>query len=557
MKVIRTANRLVAIALLCASVTWAQNPSDHSVTSSKYEPQQKVLIISDNQEHLLTGVPLSANSSLSDTIFTSVARRSPLANVGGRLLFREALKFGISEGAGLVLHLGDASDISCPDELSAAFNAMEAEAKNIWFMAPGNHDGIQVGNYVKDQPTSLGYKISRNPVFYTNTPPVEKFKDAEETWLNACLSPTNFKDARRADILTKEDVIQRYVALLKARPGAGEPEKLEPLRVPIKGVKVRVTCEVEKFKIKAQAYTYTAIASICPRTPVTTPPTPDTPWVGPYASFMVQRLDVGKTRIIMLDTSDYENPQVRNVAFTGDLSEAQKKLADSLLEEDKFDRKNVIVIGHHPLKVFPRDQQEWIIERTGRYISGHTHSSASKINHSANGDKTVELNVGSTVDYPPQAIIANIGPGTMSFRVTGANTGRAGFLAPCKDEKNREKWMLSPTTLYTEYKRELYVKHLLDALKAAAVRIAPSDPALKIPAGDKPADWPLLEDALKTINAAEGDARIFWACQAYYAAEATKDEKSWWERVPKFGFGFQRGVDATTDPDGWQSLTSP
>ena len=38
----RAANCLVALVLLCASIAQAQKPSDRSVTSSKYEPQQRM-----------------------------------------------------------------------------------------------------------------------------------------------------------------------------------------------------------------------------------------------------------------------------------------------------------------------------------------------------------------------------------------------------------------------------------------------------------------------------------------------------------------------------------
>jgi hypothetical protein len=538
-------------------IAQAQKPSETSVISRRDVPAQKVLIIADNQEHLLTGVTLRANSSRTDRIITSVARRSPLANVGGRLLFREALKFGIGEGAELVLHLGDAADISCPDELYSVFEALEGEAKDIWFWTPGNHDGIRVGNYVKDQPSHL-FDIKKHPdpdnpkaTIYTN-PPVKKFTKAPGNWLNACLSPTNSKDAARADILTKEDAINLYVKELESRPDAKPPELLEPHTINFKKTEVPVECKVKRITIESQGYT--AIARLCPRTSVTKRIAPNTKWVGPYRSFIVQRLDIGKTRIIMLDTSDYENPYLPRVAFKGDLSEDQIDAAEELLEGGKFDRKNVIIMGHHPLAVI-RSYRQWIIDKAGRYISAHTHYSASKINHPLKNPKTVELNVGSTLDYPPQAIIANIGPDAMSFRVAGAKTAWPGFLVPC--EKNRTAWMkpLSNSKIYTDYRSDLYVKHLLESLEAAA-KIAPSGLTLKIPKGIETGDWLLLDEALQTINAAKGDARIFWACQAYYASEATKDEKSWWERIPKFKSGFQRGEDVNSTEDG-DTLTSP
>ncbi len=86
------------------------------------ENDKKILLIADNQEHLLTGTPLRSMSPITGKWVTSVALRSPLANVGSRHLLGEILEFGRREGAGLVIHLGDTSDISCPNELASVFD---------------------------------------------------------------------------------------------------------------------------------------------------------------------------------------------------------------------------------------------------------------------------------------------------------------------------------------------------------------------------------------------------------------------------------------------------
>jgi hypothetical protein len=542
MRIISMVNSLVTLILLCACAAQAQEPSEPSVISGRGEPQQKLLIIADNQEHLLTGVPLRSMSPLTERYVTSVALRSPLANVGGRLLLREALKFGIKEGASLVLHLGDAADISCPDELSSVFDALDKEARHMWFIAPGNHDGLLAGNFAGYQP-SFGFQISKHPSIY-NTPPLRGLNGVERGWLNACLSPANSQDVSRADVLTRGDALRFYVTRLKSRPGVTS-EQLRPEKVRI--ANTNVTCEVEKIKIESQAYT--AIARICPRTQVSGATT----WVGPYASYIVQRLDVGGARIILLDTSDYMNPSLRNVALSGELSQAQIDQAELLFEREKVARGKVIVAGHHPLSQLPQNQQQWIAERSGRYISAHVHNSASLINHQIKGRRTVELNVGSTLDYPPQAVIANLEAAAMSFRVVGADVSKTkwpGFLEPC--ETNRKKWSLAPS-FYRGYTRGTYVKRLLESLQESA-RIAPSGLPLEIPTGTRVGDWFLLDSTLQAISAAEGEARLFWACQAYYASEATRQERSLLEGLPRFGRGFKPGSEAT---GGWFSLSAP
>lgn len=589
MRVLRLATHLVTLILLCASIVHPQKPCHTSaphiyekdlaisdltsplVVSSKDESEKNLLIIADNQEHALTGVPLKSMGLLSELFITSVALRPPLAYVGGRLLFGEALRFGKENKVDLVLHLGDAANISCPAEISSVFDVLDEEAprkdgKPMWFMAPGNHDGILAGTHVRYQPT-LDYHSSAPPSAYEK-PPSKGLRHNKHGWFNACLSPTDsqhpsHKDLQVKGILTKGDAIRLYVKRLMERGASVTP--LEPEKVTFQDTsgncshKVEiadtyVTCKVEKIELPSQGYT--AIARICPPTRVCG----TTKWVGPFASYIIQKLEVGGTAIILLDTSDYENPTLSNVAMKGGLTCTQRQMLDGWFRS--FDRKKVIVAGHHPINDFPKEQQQWIIERSGRYISAHVHKSTRLFEHTSNGMKTEELNIGSMLDYPQQAVIAKVSPpAAMSFQVFGANVlnpDSSGFLKVCED--NKGAWELEPK-FYKGYWRGTYVNRLLDSLRKADARQAdikvdPSVPRLKIPDGEHATDWKLLDDALRTINNTEGDmSRRFWACQSYYASKATGGEESLGERI-KGGLkrGNKRERDATT---GWLPFSPP
>jgi hypothetical protein len=50
-----------------------------------------MLIIADNQEHLLTGGPLKSFSSLTERLVPTVGLRWPLSNVGGRDIRPQAI----------------------------------------------------------------------------------------------------------------------------------------------------------------------------------------------------------------------------------------------------------------------------------------------------------------------------------------------------------------------------------------------------------------------------------------------------------------------------------
>lgn len=211
-----------------------------------------------------------------------------------------------------------------------------------------------------------------------------------------------------------------------------------------------------------------------------------------------------------------------------------------------FSRKKIIVAGHHPLDDLIKDDQKWITKRSGRYISAHVHRSTQLIDHNINNYKTQELNIGSTLDYPPQAVVAEIEPTSMKFSVVGANTQRSGFLKDCAD--NAKEWKINEN-FYKSYTRDVYIKYLFESLQQAGLKynsiIAIADQKIEFPSGTKEGDWYLLDKTLHKISELEGKPRKYWACQAYYASEVTGSEKSYWERTAKlFGLTSKSGKDA-------------
>ncbi len=494
----------------------------------------KLLLLSDNQEHLLTGGYLRSMSNTVDVVVTPVAVRSPLANIGGRALMGEILSFGQRESVDLVIHLGDASDISCPDEINSVFDALDKGAGDRWYLAPGNHDGIMAGTITKDQPP-----FDHDPVSIYSRPPAKAYKGINRTWLNACLSPSSVGDKVRGNVLTKGDAIGFYMDRLRARKGAIR-HFLPSETVYVGGT--AVNCSLEE--IRNEKFNHTAVARICDRTRVK----PNSQyWVGPYASYIVQKLSVGGVEMVLLDTSFYRNPRLLNVAMGGELSPDQTRTADRLI--GNVQREKVIFGGHHPLGDIKTSDRKWIISRGGRYLSGHVHRSTQFIEHKADGRTTSELNIGSTLDYPSQTAIARLDRGSLSYKVAGApasETGWSSYLQPCLD--NELEWKLLET-VYKNYRYGPYIARVIDALNSAAkvynAKISDGSQAFNIPDGSDPNDWAKIEQILREIGHAEGRTRTFWACQAYYAAKATRDEKSQPEAIArKFGFGSKQGKSA-------------
>ena len=209
-------------------------------------------------------------------------------------------------------------------------------------------------------------------------------------------------------------------------------------------------------------------------------------------------------------------------------------------------REKTIIAGHHPIDDFRKQwQKEWVLKRANRYMSGHVHRSAQLIKHKIKKNSLTELNIGSTLDYPTQAVVANISAQKFSFQVAGAGkTNLDGFLEDCL--KNRS-WQLEES-LYRGYVRRNYISRVLYALEKAAQKhnsVVKSAAPVVIPKGDKMEDWQALEKMLGTIKKSEGESGMFWACQAYYASEATRREKSVLERFKDiFGLGTKGGDPA-------------
>jgi hypothetical protein len=551
--------QLIALLLFCSIIADAQKCESIASTNAP-AAGEKILLISDNQEHMLTGTQPRSMSGWMDYLASSYALRSPLANIGGRSLLKETLQFGNEQGAGLVLHLGDASDISCPDELESVFTTLDKETEKPWFFTPGNHDGLFAGNFDRYQPG----RDEGPEKLYKKVP--AKGYGAKPSWLRSCYSfsnhlkpkkiippkpdPNTFKfEISQSDVMTKNDAIQLYLNHLSDRGSIEREKEPEPAPVAFIGGN-EVPCWLEKLKGPAD---FQAIARICPRVTLKG----ETTWLGPFASFIVQKLKIGDSIVLLIDTSDYYHLALKD--FAGDKGGVQREQireADSLLGNS--DPANVIIAGHHRFTDLPPLAREWIAKRAGRYLSGHAHHSTRIFEHIVNRRRIKELNIGSTIDHPQQAVIATLNGSEGSFRVAGADFDKTGwpkFLQACKDNP---KWKLDDK-FYKTYRNGRYINRLLDALREAAKSPDSGMTATPIPDGEKIEDWDSFEQILNSINFLKGGQRKFWACQAYFASEATKGERSvqeilltqvfqnpgnWWRKS---------GCDAT---GGWYRFSS-
>lgn len=329
-----------------------------------------LVIVADNQFNHLYGDAVWLRSGMPDRV-VSVAIRPVQLDVFAPDLLRWILE--ARSGAGPVVHLGDALNISCSSELEAFLEVMRGATMG-WVMAPGNHDAYYFGN--------------------------GSFSDTD--WKRACSTPDG---AGRP--VTKDLFVEAYLRALagqRGRAGGSGSAPLFDFELPSKleGSHVWQSADPAAF--------VTAVAWRIDRN-------------HPSRSYVVQRLSLvrpggsagwSNATAVLLDTSTYRfGPQLvpippwRNAGLTGELGDEQIGIVESWLGASAT-RDVTLVLGHHPFDDLSsgarRAIEQWRREfGIALYVSAHTHQANYFVHRGSDDRNWLELNVGSTTDWPPQA----------------------------------------------------------------------------------------------------------------------------------------------------------
>lgn len=361
---------LLAAALLagCASsipFKDLEGESDSSVDAAQ-PLTQPVGVVADTQFHESRGVA-SRYLGLGGDEVVDVTIRTGQQVIGSEDILTAALKRASS--LPLVIHAGDAMDVSCQTEWEKFTRVMSSEKQrspgsSTWLFTPGNHDGFLTGNFF----------------------PVNGDTYQPDFWANLC----NAGQMRKPDksqlhtLMPKHLVVQEYVKWLG---GYFKPN------------------ETSQGCDKTKALCWQAYA----------------PKSRPWQSFLVQIVRLPRTTeasfdvyAVLLDSSDYESrPYVSLFSFAagreGSLSAAQLDAARSLLSTVPPQGKYFFV-AHHPASDWREDK--WSAARLSAWssllqdprslrflVSAHTHTGSLRQNFTALGE-FVELNTGSLADAP-------------------------------------------------------------------------------------------------------------------------------------------------------------
>jgi len=336
-----------------------------------------VQLIADCQLHNPYSLPIP-DRSLSIKMLADTAIRPPQLDMFNGDVLRWVVTEG-SPGTEAILHLGDAIDLACEGEWAEFLDAMRSTRKP-WLMVPGNHEFFYFGSYIPREDTQ---------------------------WEDAC------HGAGRP--ITKDRFVRLYVAALLAQDDPGmqalarslglfDARDQDPFALADR-IPDRHSWEApEGTGGFLQAIVWNIV--------------PERPW----QSFILQRADLtGRGReglrinAILMDSNQYEDqpalapnawdnylPEL-NCGLTGELLSDQLRIVREWVTSEE-DRGWLMAI-HHPLDSMSskaRSSLVWLWARhiRGGLLSAHTHAGRYVKHELGNGREGLELNVGSTLDWP-------------------------------------------------------------------------------------------------------------------------------------------------------------
>jgi hypothetical protein len=341
-------------------------------------------LVADTQFHESRGVA-SRYFGLGGDELVDVTIRTGQQVIGAGAVLTAALERTAS--LPLVIHAGDAIDVSCQTEWSRFKQVMTsgprgAPGATSWLFAPGNHDGFLTGNIF---PTASG-------LYW------------DGYWTNLCNAGQLMAStqATRYSFMAKHNLVRDYVGLLGGR-----------------------------FGTDSKAWGCDAAGKLCW--------TAYAPSAEPWTSYLVQVVKLPQAAgssvpvyAVLLDSSDYlVRPYLNSLAagLEGSLSYAQLNAARKLVSAVPATAR-YFFIAHHPAEDWKA--RKWSPERLGEWhallrdprslnflVSAHTHTGSLRRNESALGT-FLELNTGSLADAPVYLR-------TLQFH--GTREGRVGVLS--------------------------------------------------------------------------------------------------------------------------------
>ena len=318
-----------------------------------------VTLVADNQQFHIGNEPFLFRSGATDRNVSSSAARVPQQDLFGNSL----LGLAATDSRAMIVHLGDAMDLSCAAEWDAFKHTLDTSGRPSWFWAPGNHDGYFFGNFI-------------GPSW---------------TWRAAC-GPSSSP-------MSKDQILAKYIAHLQTYSN----NTLDPARGSF-SCAAGASCG----GLRGAAWHIESGDRF-------------------YRSFVVQELavpapagvvlppgsNVSGVSLMLIDTSTYERPpriapsepMFRYAAGeSGHLGPAQLAIIERWLDVATKQGRRVILAGHHPFNDIDESDRTRLQElmdtyHVATYVSAHTHWGTYYGHAGASTYSWLEPNLGSILDY--------------------------------------------------------------------------------------------------------------------------------------------------------------
>ncbi|MFI5401870.1 MAG: metallophosphoesterase family protein [Planctomycetota bacterium] len=361
--------RTLLLVLLAGCVVPDPHPRFTPAWES-FDPKQeglrktrKALLVADCQLHNLYSKALpERNLAIKSVSATSI--RPPQLD----LFAGDVLAWILAHGgdADVVLHLGDAMDLACTGEFEAFLRVMDG-GKKPWFMAPGNHDFFYFGSYDPED---------------------------RKLWEEAAYGA--------GEVLPKDRFIRLYVAALLKQDDPG-----------IRALAAAVGPELPaSFEWRAPEGTPGFLDAIAWKIDA------ERPW----RSFILQDIDMTgpgeadpPVRAYLMDSCQYARrpelipnawkcyPLHLNCGFTGEMLPDQLRTLRKWIEGGQGG--TAVLMCHHPFdSLAPSSKSSlgwlWRENRVGMMVTAHTHTGYYVHHDLHKGPERLELNLGSTTDWP-------------------------------------------------------------------------------------------------------------------------------------------------------------
>ena len=400
-----------------------------------------MLVIADAQFHNVHGLGLKQMLPVADFV-SNVAIRPPELNLLAPMVLDELLRRGLEAKPEVLLVLGDISNIGCSQEVASFLGVIDRRRPRTtpMIMAHGNHDTYLMGTVNHFFPTDdlKSWKGNRLAMGESPVPTDESWWGeidssadlAQPNWRDGCFHP-----AAESSPMNKSRWLAKYIASLEPQGLVKEPIAAT-VRAPTPDRWGALRGDVSSsasapFPIKLSSAAGTPLGNIHYKAagqwhpPVLLPVPSQSYFTVTYRSFIVQKIVVQNTALIVIDTSLCERAfggvamPFTNAGTRACLGDEQLRQIVAYIDEVPKDQP-IALGGHYPMEEMTHAERAALhAALAGRerwvYLSAHTHGARSTTAWGAG----LEVNFGSTTDWPMEVSTMGF---SGSFALPSVNT---------------------------------------------------------------------------------------------------------------------------------------